>query len=129
MLLAVSAVAFRALTQNCVQAASDVYSPVSGEVVEFNEKLVEEPGVVRAPRRALHRSCTPVYAEQGRHCWLPRPACAAGSHGAAHGPGKEAVQAALHWRNAVRRPRAAGEQGPVRRRLDGQAAAERPRPS
>ena len=29
------------------QAASDVYSPVSGEVVEFNEKLVEEPGTVR----------------------------------------------------------------------------------
>ncbi|KAK9831356.1 hypothetical protein WJX81_005134 [Elliptochloris bilobata] len=29
-----------------VKAASDVYSPVSGEVVEFNEKLVEEPGSV-----------------------------------------------------------------------------------
>jgi len=78
VLRAVSAVAFRALTQNCVQAASDVYSPVSGEVVEFNEKLVEEPGVVRAPRRALHRSCTPVYAEQGRHCWLPAPSLRSG---------------------------------------------------
>ena len=28
-----------------------MYSPVSGEVVEFNEKLVEEPGTVRCPAR------------------------------------------------------------------------------
>lgn len=36
------------------QAASDVYSPVSGEVVEFNEKLVEEPGTVRCPARYIY---------------------------------------------------------------------------
>lgn len=35
------------------QAASDVYSPVSGEVVEFNEKLVEEPGTVCCQARYI----------------------------------------------------------------------------
>jgi glycine cleavage system H lipoate-binding protein len=30
-----------------VKATSDVISPVSGEVVEVNEKLSEEPGLVR----------------------------------------------------------------------------------
>ena len=29
-----------------VKAASDVYSPLSGEVIEINEKLLEEPEVV-----------------------------------------------------------------------------------
>lgn len=29
-----------------VKAASDVYAPISGTVVEINEKLTEEPGVV-----------------------------------------------------------------------------------
>lgn len=35
---------------NCipaVQAASDVYSPISGEVVEINSALVDEPAKVR----------------------------------------------------------------------------------
>lgn len=30
-----------------LQAASDVYSPVSGEVVEVNQALVDEPAKVR----------------------------------------------------------------------------------
>ena len=30
-----------------VKAASDVYSPISGEVVEINEELVDEPAKVR----------------------------------------------------------------------------------
>lgn len=30
----------------CTQAASDVYSPISGEVVEINQALVEEPAKV-----------------------------------------------------------------------------------
>lgn len=30
----------------CVQAASDVYSPVSGEVLEVNSALVEDPSKV-----------------------------------------------------------------------------------
>ena len=29
-----------------VKAASDLYSPVSGEVVEINEALVDEPGLI-----------------------------------------------------------------------------------
>ena len=29
-----------------MQAASDVYAPVSGEVVEVNESLTDEPGMV-----------------------------------------------------------------------------------
>ena len=29
-----------------VKAASDVYAPVSGKVIEINEKLVDEPGMV-----------------------------------------------------------------------------------
>lgn len=29
-----------------VKAASDVYSPIGGEVIEINEKLMEEPDVV-----------------------------------------------------------------------------------
>jgi glycine cleavage system H protein len=31
-----------------VKAASDVYSPISGEVTEINEKLIDEPEVVNA---------------------------------------------------------------------------------
>jgi glycine cleavage system H protein len=31
-----------------VKAASDVYAPVSGEVVEVNDKVVGEPGLVNA---------------------------------------------------------------------------------
>lgn len=31
-----------------VKAASDVYAPLSGEVVEVNQRIVEEPGVVNA---------------------------------------------------------------------------------
>jgi len=31
-----------------VKAASDVYVPVSGKVVEINEKLSDEPGLVNA---------------------------------------------------------------------------------
>ena len=31
-----------------VKAASDVYAPVSGKVVEVNEKLVDEPGLVNS---------------------------------------------------------------------------------
>ena len=31
-----------------VKAASDVYSPISGEVVEINEKLIDEPEVVNS---------------------------------------------------------------------------------
>lgn len=30
-----------------LQAASDVYAPISGEVVEVNEKLTDEPALVR----------------------------------------------------------------------------------
>ena len=29
-----------------VKAASDIYSPVSGEIVEFNEALINDPGLV-----------------------------------------------------------------------------------
>ena len=42
------------------QAASDVYSPVSGEVVEFNEKLVEEPGTVRCQATCVVNSCVVI---------------------------------------------------------------------
>ena len=31
-----------------VKAASDVFSPISGEVVEINEKLIDEPEVVNS---------------------------------------------------------------------------------
>jgi len=31
-----------------VKAASDVYAPVTGEVVEINQKVVDEPGLVNA---------------------------------------------------------------------------------
>jgi len=31
-----------------VKAASDVYSPLSGEVIEVNEKLLDEPEIVNA---------------------------------------------------------------------------------
>lgn len=38
------------------QAASDVYAPLSGKVVEINEDLVKEPAKVRhmAPRKQQH---------------------------------------------------------------------------
>ena len=32
-----------------LQAASDVYSPVSGEVLESNQALADEPGKVNTP--------------------------------------------------------------------------------
>lgn len=31
-----------------VKAASDVYAPVSGKVIEINEKLSDEPGIVNS---------------------------------------------------------------------------------
>ena len=31
-----------------VKAASDVYAPLSGEVIEINEKLIDEPEIVNA---------------------------------------------------------------------------------
>ena len=31
-----------------VKAASDIYAPISGEVLEINEKLADEPGAVNA---------------------------------------------------------------------------------
>ncbi len=31
-----------------VKAASDVYAPVTGEVVEINQKVIDEPGLVNA---------------------------------------------------------------------------------
>jgi len=31
-----------------VKAASDIYSPISGEVIEINEKLIDEPEVVNS---------------------------------------------------------------------------------
>jgi glycine cleavage system H protein len=37
-----------AATVESVKAASEVYAPVSGEVVNMNEKLTKEPGVVNA---------------------------------------------------------------------------------
>jgi glycine cleavage system H protein len=37
-----------AATVESVKAASDVYAPVAGEVVETNPRVVEEPGVVNA---------------------------------------------------------------------------------
>src|SRR5262249_26370969 len=37
-----------AATVESVKAASDVYAPVSGEVVEVNDKVVSEPGLVNA---------------------------------------------------------------------------------
>lgn len=36
-----------------VKTASDVYSPVSGEVVEVNTELEDEPGKVCAPLRGV----------------------------------------------------------------------------
>lgn len=44
-----------------LQAASDVYSPVSGEVVEINSALVDEPATVRL----LCCSCV-------QKCWMAR---------------------------------------------------------
>jgi glycine cleavage system H protein len=37
-----------AATVESVKAASDVYAPVGGEIVELNETLVNEPGLVNA---------------------------------------------------------------------------------
>jgi glycine cleavage system H protein len=37
-----------AATVESVKAASDVYAPVTGEVVEINEKLTSNPGLVNA---------------------------------------------------------------------------------
>ncbi len=37
-----------AATVELVKAASDVYAPVSGEVVEVNDKVVSEPGLVNS---------------------------------------------------------------------------------
>jgi glycine cleavage system H protein len=37
-----------AATVESVKAASEVYSPVSGEVVEVNESLADEPGTVNS---------------------------------------------------------------------------------
>ena len=37
-----------AATVESVKAASDVYAPVAGEVVEINGRVVEEPGLVNA---------------------------------------------------------------------------------
>jgi glycine cleavage system H protein len=37
-----------AATVESVKAASDVYTPVGGEVVAINDKLAEEPGLVNA---------------------------------------------------------------------------------
>jgi len=37
-----------AATVESVKAASDVYAPVGGEVVEVNERLTAEPGLVNA---------------------------------------------------------------------------------
>ena len=31
---------------SCLQAASDVYAPISGEVLEVNEALADEPALV-----------------------------------------------------------------------------------
>jgi glycine cleavage system H protein len=36
----------RAATVESVKAASDIFAPLSGEVVAVNQRLVEEPGVV-----------------------------------------------------------------------------------
>ena len=40
-----------------LQAASDLYSPVTGEVLETNQGLVEEPGKVRKGRPCASQSC------------------------------------------------------------------------
>jgi glycine cleavage system H protein len=37
-----------AATVESVKAASDVYAPVSGEIIAVNEKLASEPGLVNA---------------------------------------------------------------------------------
>ena len=37
-----------AATVESVKAASDVYAPVGGEVVELNDRVVNEPGLVNA---------------------------------------------------------------------------------
>ena len=37
-----------AATVESVKAASDVYAPVGGEVVELNKRVVDEPGLVNA---------------------------------------------------------------------------------
>ena len=37
-----------AATVESVKAASEVYAPVSGEVIEVNDKVVHEPGLVNA---------------------------------------------------------------------------------
>jgi glycine cleavage system H protein len=37
-----------AATVESVKAASEVYAPVAGEIVEVNEKLANEPGLVNA---------------------------------------------------------------------------------
>jgi hypothetical protein len=47
------------LSNTYVQAASDVYSPISGEVVEINQALVDEPAKVsmQEPHPRLQDSC------------------------------------------------------------------------
>jgi glycine cleavage system H protein len=37
-----------AATVESVKAASDVYAPVSGEIVEINERLADDPGLVNS---------------------------------------------------------------------------------
>jgi len=60
-----------------VKTASDIYAPVSGEVVEVNELLAEHPEKVNVgssksgwkSRRSWTRSSTP---RATRSCWRPR---------------------------------------------------------
>ena len=93
------ATAANALAWRRSQAASDVYSPVSGTVVETNGALADAPATARALSRG---SCARASPARGRRpCKTP----------AAH---------------ALRSPLPAGEQQPLRRRLDDEGQAVQP---
>ena len=58
-----------------VKAASDIYSPVSGEVTEVNEALNDEPALVNSsaevrPKSPLKRCCSATLADAFFCCLL-----------------------------------------------------------
>ena len=71
-----------------LQAASDTFSPVTGEVVETNQKLVDEPGTVSLPAVVLLPQlegnclavCWPEPLAKLRACSPSCRACVCGFH-------------------------------------------------
>lgn len=56
-----------------VKAVSDVYSPVSGEIVEVNSELSESPGLVRKPASLTAQIITKNCVSRENLCRMLRP--------------------------------------------------------